>query len=34
MWKKILNPETKLFFKDIKDATDDKVEEFFVFGIY
>lgn len=31
MWKELLNPKTQLFFKDLKDAPDDKIEELIQF---
>ncbi|MFB4390217.1 helix-turn-helix transcriptional regulator [Bacillus sp. BR_10] len=31
MWKKLLDPKTELFFKDLKDAPDDKIEELIQF---
>lgn len=31
MWKELLDPKTELFFKDLKDAPDDKIEELIQF---
>ncbi|MBU5260781.1 helix-turn-helix domain-containing protein [Bacillus pumilus] len=31
MWKELLDPKTELFFKDLKDASDDKIEELIQF---
>jgi transcriptional regulator with XRE-family HTH domain len=31
MWKEFLNPETQLFFKDLKDAPEEKIEELIKF---
>lgn len=31
MWKERLDPKTELFFKDLKDASDDKIEELIQF---
>lgn len=31
MWEELLDPKTELFFKDLKDAPDDKIEELIQF---